>query len=132
MYTLESTCHYHEGMPYCPVILKISDKLREKYREETLYLLQVWSNDHQKIYEVELQSNQSSCVNKINIGPIKAWNVNFDYFIYKPEAPDLNHNYFHIVNLTKVNDKGDCSAQLVQDFVANADCKNLLKTVNTL
>ena len=32
LYTLESTCHYHEGMPYCPVILKISDKLKGKYK----------------------------------------------------------------------------------------------------
>jgi hypothetical protein len=82
----------------------------------------VWSNSHQKIYEVELQSNLIESAN-IFLEPIKAWNISFDYFIYKPEEPDVNHNFFHLVNLTKVNDKGQCSAQLVQDFVENPDCK---------
>jgi hypothetical protein len=31
LYTLESTCYYHEGMDYCPVLVKISDDVQKKF-----------------------------------------------------------------------------------------------------
>jgi hypothetical protein len=49
---------------------------------------------------------------------VKCWNIYFNYFIYKPEAPDDRHEYIHLVNLENKN-----SMILIEDFVHDPDCK---------
>jgi hypothetical protein len=53
-----------------------------------------------------------------DIAEVKVWTIFYDYFIFKPEAPDENDGYFHIVNLKNGN-----STILVQDFIKDKDCK---------
>jgi hypothetical protein len=68
LYTLEGTCYYHEGMEYCPVLLKMGPQVKQNIREfypdvdtenDYKYILQVWNSKSEKIYEKMLISKVS-------------------------------------------------------------------------
>lgn len=44
LYQLVSTCTFHAKMPYCPVLVKVSDGL-QKYYDNYKYLLQIWDEE---------------------------------------------------------------------------------------
>ena len=52
---------------------------------------------------------------------MSVWIIFYNYFVYKPTAPDENNEYFHIVNLKKN------ARVLIKDFT-NGDktCKRLM------
>jgi hypothetical protein len=50
---------------------------------------------------------------------ITTWNIFHQYLIYKPEAPDENSEYFHLINLEKNN-----ATYLIEDITNNdPSCK---------
>lgn len=106
-------------MEFCPVLVKISEGVRSSFYADTgyQYLLQVWSKKNDKIYERPLLCKLISFNMLMCLEPVKNWNVFFDYLIYKPEAPDSNHEYIHLVNLTNNN-----SMILIKDFTQDPDC----------
>ena len=88
-------------MLYCPVQVSISKGIQEYYNEAQ-NLQQVWDTIGNKIYEKSLRRN-TSCIFKQVIDEVSAWSIIYKYFIYKPEHPDQNNNYVHLINLEKGN-----------------------------
>lgn len=61
------------------------------------------------------------------LGPVKAWNIFYKYFIYRPEDPDENHDHIHLVNLENPHPEQNNLEQknsmiLIEDFTGNPDC----------
>ncbi len=37
------------------------------------------------------------------LGPVKCWNIFYNYLIYRPEKPDENHDHIYLVDLENEN-----------------------------
>lgn len=61
LYTIKGTCHYHENMNYCPILVQIQNEI-VKYHNGAKYLLQVWSKDNKKVYEKPLRCKFANCL----------------------------------------------------------------------
>ena len=57
---MEGTCYYHEGMEYCPVLLKMGPQIKKKIKKfypeldtanDYKYVLQVWNSESEKVFE---------------------------------------------------------------------------------
>ena len=61
LYTVEDTCYYHEGMEYCPVLLRIAPVVKKHIYNNTeyKYLLQVWNSQSEKVFEEKLESKSN-------------------------------------------------------------------------
>eukprot|EP00347_Sterkiella_histriomuscorum_P017370 403349643 len=106
LYIIKSTCFNHENMEYCPILVSISNEI-QKYHNGAKFLLQVWSKkDNKKVYEKPLRSE------------VTKWSINFQYFMFKTEAPDEDSDCFHLVNL----DNGNATV-LVEDFLNDPEYK---------
>jgi hypothetical protein len=66
----------------------------------------VWNKENDKVFEQEL------------IKPIRAWAIQDNYFIYKPDEPDTDSDYIHLVDLERDN-----STVKFLDFTHDPDCK---------
>ena len=53
LYEVHSTCAYHEGMLYTPVLVKINSK-EVRLNMGANYLLQVWKKGGKKVFEKPL------------------------------------------------------------------------------
>ena len=52
------------------------------------------------------------------LAEITVWTVFYQYFIYKPEEPDENHDCFYLIDLENGN-----ATILIEDFVKDSACK---------
>ncbi len=129
LYTLKSTCYFNQQMKYCPVLVQLSVGTKPYYQGAN-FLLQVWDNNHQKVYEKPLKSKLDSIT--ISIESVSMWNIFFNYLIFKLDPPDQDADYFHIVNLDKYN-----GTILVKDFTKydekrkNDECKKSVHNTNS-
>ena len=123
---MEGTCYYHEGMEFCPVLLKMGPQIKNKihtfYPEldtehDYKYLLQVWNAESEKVYEKILISNISTAPYN-TLDPIKSWSIWYDYFIFEMEAGDKDSNFIHLVQLKKAN-----SLVKIENFMKDPECK---------
>jgi hypothetical protein len=91
LYDVKETCHYHQGMDYCPVLIDIKATILQDKRGAK-YLLQVWKRHGEKVFERPLKNE------------IKHWSISYKYFLYKPEKDpkglgkdDEDSDYWHLV-----------------------------------
>jgi hypothetical protein len=80
----------HDYMKYCPVLLKIESAILGLFNIKGVqyhYLLQVWDSENQMVYE------------RMLIKPVKAWSINEDFLIYKPDGEADEGEYIFLVNL---------------------------------
>ena len=55
-------------------------------------------------------SSVSILLFNIFLGPVKSWNIFYNYLIYRPEKPDENHDHIYLVDLENEN-----SMSLIED-----------------
>lgn len=60
-----------------------------------------------------------------DIAALTSWTVCYNYFIYRPNDTDENHNYIHVVNLDKEN-----ATFMIEDFLDSTDCILHLRIFN--
>ena len=54
LYQLVSTCTFHAQMPYCPVLVKVTEGL-QKYYDNYKYLLQIWDEESNMVSQTTLK-----------------------------------------------------------------------------
>lgn len=81
LYTVVDSANYNRSNKFCPVLLKVGPKMvPDDTAHAEKYLLQVWSNEGEMIFEKEL--NQK----------VKCWNIYGDNFFWQ-ERDNLNVIY---------------------------------------
>ena len=102
-------------MQYCPVLIKLTE-ITKMYYGDCNYLLQVWDENTQKVYEIPLQCKSHLFLS--HKAMITVWSICFNYLIYKPQLPDANSDSFVLVNLSKGG-----TETAVKNFTPDSSCK---------
>ena len=71
LYKIMASCQYNENAEFCPVLIEVIDKKILEQDPEHPYLLQVWSNRGDMLFERGLKK------------PISNWNISRDKFIFQ-------------------------------------------------
>ena len=76
LYQVIASCQYNEGAIFCPVLVKIIDPTVLLNNAGKEYLLQVWSNLGDNIFERPLRH------------PITNWNISGNKFVFQENPQD--------------------------------------------
>jgi hypothetical protein len=74
LYKVEASCNYHEQNEFCPVLVKIMDETILGFNKNLPFLLQVWSNKGEMVFEKALKT------------PIINWNIVKDKFLFQEQT----------------------------------------------
>ena len=80
LYDLEASCNYNQTNSWCPVLLKVGEVLQKKFPDELKnpYLLQVWSNLGELVFERSLSNS------------VMSWGIFGDTFIFQEKNQPSN------------------------------------------
>ena len=84
LYKVIASCQYTENSDFCPVLVKIVDKQILEHNQGLPYLLQVWTNRGQMVFERSLMQ------------PISNWNISHDKFCFQE---DRESNEIYVIQL---------------------------------
>ena len=75
LYEIEKTCVLSQANRYCPILLQVNDKdLVKEYGGE--YVIQVWSDEKQLLYE------------KVRESTIYSWSLINNFFVFRDELSE--------------------------------------------
>eukprot|EP00347_Sterkiella_histriomuscorum_P004764 403359199 len=93
LYKVLGSCSYSDDMQYCPVLLEIGEERIRQSFNNCPYLIQVWDQKQNKIFELPLHQK------------IKQWQICYNYFLFvtSGEDSDDGEEYLRIVDLDQSN-----------------------------
>ena len=100
---VEETCCYNGSpkFPYCGIIVKINDpQIKEAHGNKT-FLLQLWSRENFKAYEISLKGKTQLLI--FSEKPL-SWECHFRTLVYIPAQADIEDGV-SVVRVVRLTDK---------------------------
>ena len=86
LYKILASCQFRQDAEFCPVLIQIMDEQIRKIRDKFEYLLQVWTDEGELVYERTLHK------------PISNWNISGNKLVFQE---DKDSEDIYLVKLFK-------------------------------